>query len=375
VNSSRGSISIVFSDGSWKENLMKHQSISLCSLSLVILLLGIHFTSQISSAAGSLTGNTICIDPGHGGSDPGAENADFNLLESEINLDVSFGLKTLLENDGATVVMTRTDDTSKDNSDRYTLCNSEQATILVSVHTNSVVDPSWDGSMALYFHPDEDDKILAQSIYDVMYPYLKETAPDSDNFISYSLDWFASGVLMRSEMPATMVEPLFMSNPAEAELLLIRIYDSPVSGSINDACDDFSCRRGQIAQALYMGILSYFEGTEPTPTPDPVGSIHVAAIEMWYQQKGPNYFISTQVTILDKNGDPVSAVEVSISTTKPEGSTIYNSGITKDDGTIIFKLVSNQSGIYESTVTNLIKEGWVYEEADNIETTEQITVP
>ena len=42
--------------------------------------------------------------------------------------------------------MTRTDDSSKSNNDRYTFCNNEQATILVSVHTNSSSDSTFNGS-------------------------------------------------------------------------------------------------------------------------------------------------------------------------------------------------------------------------------------
>jgi len=41
--------------------------------------------------------------------------------------------------------MTRTDDSSKSNNDRYTFCNEQKATILVSVHTNSTSDPIMDG--------------------------------------------------------------------------------------------------------------------------------------------------------------------------------------------------------------------------------------
>ncbi len=114
------------------------------------------FTSSISATSGDLIGKKICIDPGHGGSDPGAINNEFGLFESTINLDVSYGLKWLLENEGAEVVLTRTDDSYKDNNDRYTFCNSEAATILISIHTNSVVDPSG-VPMALYF-PDDDDR-------------------------------------------------------------------------------------------------------------------------------------------------------------------------------------------------------------------------
>ena len=151
------------------------------------ILISTLFTQSISADNGKLAGKKICIDPGHGGSDPGAMNEEFELSESMINLDVSYGLKFLLESSGAEVVLTRTNDTYKDNSDRYTFCNNEEATILLSIHTNSVVDPTWDGSMALYFHPDDDDQVLARSIYNVMYPILKDFAPAQITF--YPLIW------------------------------------------------------------------------------------------------------------------------------------------------------------------------------------------
>jgi len=204
---------------------------------------------------GPISGKKICLDPGHGGSDPGAvyDDGTIHLEEADINLDVAYGLKSLLEGDGATVVMTRTDDSYKSNNDRYTFCNDEAATILVSVHTNSTTDSGMDGSLALYFH--RDDQALAQAIYDVMFPYLAARAPSGVTFTGFGLDRFASGVLLKSDMPAAMMEPLFMSGPAEAELLV-----TPISGCVD-------CRRAQIAQAIYEGILNYFGAGEVNDPP------------------------------------------------------------------------------------------------------------
>jgi N-acetylmuramoyl-L-alanine amidase len=229
---------------------MRKSVITATILTLLILLI----TVPAHTESASLSGQKICLDPGHGGSDPGAvyDDGTIYLEEADINLDVAYGLKALLEGDGSEVVMTRTDDSYKSNNDRYTFCNNEQATILVSVHTNSSTDSSTDGSLALYFH--KDDKVLAQAIYDVMYPYLRDTAPDPDNFTSFGLDRYASGVLLKSDMPSAMMEPLFMSNPAEAEFLVTPIYtDNGVTQNLD--CND--CRRAQIAQAIYDGIVNY----------------------------------------------------------------------------------------------------------------------
>lgn len=242
---------------------MKTRRIYFGILLIIAIAIATCIPAETIAAQGRLNGIKVCLDPGHGGvADPGAVNDDYNLHESDINLDVAFGLRTMLEATGAQVVMTRIDDSYLENYDRYTFCNKQTATILVSLHTNSVIYEDWDGAMALYFRPHEDDKRLAGAIYEVMYPFLQETAPDPAAFRSFGLDWFASGVLLRSDMPAAMMEPLFMSNPDEAALLQVPIYQDAFVEIINPDCQDFGCRRGQITQAIFNGILNYFTGPQ-----------------------------------------------------------------------------------------------------------------
>ena len=239
---------------------MRKASMAGTILALLILLTAI----PVRSATTPLSGQKICLDPGHRGSALGALNEAEDLKEKDINLDVAYGLKALGVADGAEVVMTRTDDSSKSNNDRYTFCNEAQATILVSVHTSSVSESTVDGSLALYFH--KDDKVLAQAIYDKMYPVLGATAPEGVDFTDLGLDRFASGVLLKSDMPAAIMEPLFMSNSAEAELLTITMHvvdyegvmvlDADGNPTPNPNCN--CCRRAQIASAIYAGILNYF---------------------------------------------------------------------------------------------------------------------
>ena len=331
---------------------------------LVILLIAVPAHTQGSP----LSDYKICLDPGHGGSDPGAVNEEYNLEEKEINLDVAYGLKALLEADNAVVVMAREDnDTYLSNNDRYTFCNNEQATILVSVHTNSVDDSSWDGSLGLY--APMDDPALARAIYDVMYPYLRDRAPDPDNFTGFGLDRFASGVLFKSDMPAAMMEPLFMSNPAEAALLV-----TPISEG-----DD--CRRAQIAQAIHKGIVSYFAGLEPPPPPEPGGVMHVAGIDMDLAsvQRGPNlwtYAIAT-VTIVDEGGLPVEGATVSGHWSGATSDS--DTGVTGADGKVSLESdeVKNAPGgtTFTFTVDNVVLSGWTYDSSANTETTDSITVP
>ena len=335
---------------------MNRRSVARTSLGLVALMLAVLVVSR-SGAQGPLSRVKVCLDPGHGGLDPGAVNVAYNLFESEINLDVSFALMGLLEGDGATVVMTRIDDSYLDNSDRYTFCDAEQATILVSVHTNSVANNTSDGSMGLYVH--EDDKALAGAIHETMYPMLRDALPEDkrDDFVDFGLVRFNSGVMLKSDMPAAMMEPLFMSNEYEAGLLVDKIAEGD--------CPDLGCRRGQIATALYQGIRHYF---------NTLGNLHVDSVEMWAANRGPSTFVFTQVTIYDQRDNPLSGAVVSLETTQPKGPVVSQTGMTGADGTVTFQLRAKAGGDYGSTVTNVSMSGWNYTAGANVETGETLYV-
>jgi len=87
-------------------------------------------------------GHIICIDPGHGGSDPGAIYQ--GLQEKNVALDVATRLQILLQGVGYSVVMTRTSDSTLDNSQRATICNNAHAEALLSIHLNTSMNHSVD---------------------------------------------------------------------------------------------------------------------------------------------------------------------------------------------------------------------------------------
>ncbi len=208
-------------------------------------------------AAGPLAGQIICLDPGHGGLDPGAYNATHDLRESEINLDVAHALSGLLNGAGATVLMTRTGNQAKTESDRAAFCNQAAADLLVSIHTNSVADANPNGTLVYYYKTT--DTALAQALHDELLASLQPTAAAPASFTDFGVRRFRAGVLRRSAMAAALVEPAFLSAPAEAKLLATPIFTAVGSGIPAAGCPAFNCRRGQITQALYRGILAYFE--------------------------------------------------------------------------------------------------------------------
>ncbi|MDO8545983.1 MAG: N-acetylmuramoyl-L-alanine amidase [Nitrospirales bacterium] len=80
---------------------------------------------------------TIVLDPGHGGKDPGAIGRD-GLTEKEVVLDVALRLRDLLrERLGKRVIMTRDKDEFIELDDRAKFANGYKADLFVSIHINS----------------------------------------------------------------------------------------------------------------------------------------------------------------------------------------------------------------------------------------------
>lgn len=339
---------------------MKKRTTTVAASLLAALLVAAFTALPVSTATGPLDGIKVCIDPGHGGADPGAVNEAYNLYESHINLDVSFALRDLLQASGAEVAMTRTEDVFMENRPRYTFCNEQQATILVSVHTNSSTSPDSDGPAALYFHAD--DLVLAESIYQVMLDQLGATAPPEVTWTPFGLIKYASGVLLKSDMPAALAEPLFMSHPYEAALLVQSIYGMP-------GCEDLSCRRGQIARSIHDGVVTYFG------TPEPGRAMHIASIGMSYSVKGPNYLVQTSVQVVDDLGAPVPDATVAVKTLQPDGTEAIWAAVTGSNGVATGSVRSRHAGTYVSTVTGVSRTGWEYDWASNEETSETLVVP
>jgi N-acetylmuramoyl-L-alanine amidase len=181
----------------------------------------------------------VVLDAGHGGTDSGAVNNKYNLTEKEQTLNVANRTKALLVHDGYSVCMTRTlNSETPSNNDRYTYANTTGARILVSIHMNAASNSTTDYTTTL-FGKWRKDKELANTVFGSL-----STLPAADGTgkvatrTPYS---FASGVLLKSTMPATIAETVFITNDKEAQLL----------------SDGTGARQQQIAEALKTGIEDY----------------------------------------------------------------------------------------------------------------------
>lgn len=94
---------------------------------------------------------TIVLDPGHGGRDPGAVSKGNKILEKDLNLNVAFKLKALLEKElNVRVLLTRSEDKFVSLEERTKFANASKADLFVSIHTNASKDRSSHGTEMYY---------------------------------------------------------------------------------------------------------------------------------------------------------------------------------------------------------------------------------
>jgi N-acetylmuramoyl-L-alanine amidase len=178
-----------------------------------------------------------CLDPGHGGTDPGATAG--TLVEKELNLDIAGRVRSLLDPTVYNVTLTRSDnDTTLGNSARAEICNASAAQLVLSIHLNASTDATVDYAWFFYGKPQKDKAFAATMDSNYRILDANGTAPLRHNAITN----FANGTLLKSKAPAALAEGLFMSNTQERALL---------------AATDTSSRRQEIAVQLVAGIRAF----------------------------------------------------------------------------------------------------------------------
>ncbi len=202
-----------------------------------------------STAQAALTGTgLIVIDPGHGGSDPGAYNKTLKLSEASVTLDICRRLAQILKAQGWNVVMTRNEDVdvsywgSPDREElgaRVKVANESKADLFVSVHCNASVSPSSNGTSLHYYK--KADYELASSLQQAL---LSSTGRSNRGLRADRLY-----VLAHSQMPAVLVETAFLTNPTEGALLGDPAYRQKIAEGLAQGLRQYASRQPQFGTA------------------------------------------------------------------------------------------------------------------------------
>lgn len=168
--------------------------------------------------------------------------------EAQTNLKIALKLQTLLEQSGSTVILTRSDENAiydidsntlrekkiSDIHNRVKIGNEASADIFVSIHLNKIPQPQYDGWQTFYKPNNEKSIKLAKSIQ----ANLNDAIQRENKRIAMKLDTVY--IMKHVEIPISIVECGFLSNPDEEKMLLTDEYQD------------------KLAWGIYNGIIDYF---------------------------------------------------------------------------------------------------------------------
>ena len=188
----------------------------------------------------SLAGRTIVLDPGHGGIDAGGVGYTMkSVTDADIGYTVALKLKTLLENAGANVILTRGDLAKTERvrvAERMEINNGVEPDIFISIHGNSsegvtkatgAETYTYNGKIYSQQYLSEN---LAQKICDGIGGSTgRKSVVKKANFY----------VLRLNNHPSVLVETGYLNNLEDEKLLATDMY------------------RQMLAEGIYQGIVNY----------------------------------------------------------------------------------------------------------------------
>lgn len=241
--------------------------------------LGLPAPRRIDPALFQLAVRRIVVDPGHGGTDPGAR-APFGLSEKDVTLDVGRRLAALLRDRSFEVTMTRDKDETLSLEQRVRFANAQSGDLLISIHVNSIPVPERRGVETYYLGPtndprttvlartensdsgysladfrsllegvyagvqQEESRRLAEALQAGLYRSLHAANPALEDRGVKTAPFV---VLVGTRMPGILAEVSCISNAEEARLLKTPEY------------------RQRIAEALFNGVRAYTEARNRPP--------------------------------------------------------------------------------------------------------------
>lgn len=319
---------------------------------------------DVSGQSKSLGLNTVVIDPGHGGKDPGALGQSSSTHEKHVVLSVSklLGEKIKEAYPDVKVIYTRSTDKFIGLHDRAMVARNNNANLFISIHCNSSSSKSAYGSSVHilgqrsdrksnttdYFERNmsvaqrENEVIVMEEGYETKYTHFDPNTPEA--YIGYTLQWkahYESSLLFAAEVvDKLMVKPLTPRKIAidqdifqvlvEANMPAVLVELAFISN--NNEYKYLSSKDGQeaIAERMFQAFKSYktqydmslnITPTEPAPT---VTDIPEPQVQAQPQEVNYPYFsiqVMSGVKVID-SADPVFK-GLSVEKYRPSGSNTY----------------------------------------------------
>lgn len=177
----------------------------------------------------------------------GAQSSN-GTTEAETNLNITLKVQNLLEQSGCKVILTRSDENAiydidsktlkqkkiSDIRNRVKIGNESSADIFVSIHLNKIPQQQYYGWQCFYKDGNEQSNKLAKKVQE----NLNQSIQKENNRVAMKIDNIY--IIKHVEIPTTIVECGFLSNPEEEKQLLDDNYQN------------------RLAWGIYNGIIHYF---------------------------------------------------------------------------------------------------------------------
>lgn len=220
------------------------------TLLMIIFLLLVLSLQVISAQELPLIDTIIMIDPGHGGRDSGTMY--HNILEKDINLEISKVLETKLSELGAIVYLTRTQDidlssiydSGKKRGDLYRrllYIKKKKSDLYLSIHINWYQNSANKGAEVLYNSINPKNELLATAIMDEFKVSLnsKREIKTTDLYM-----------YRNTTTPGVLIECGYLSNPEERNLLQNQEYQEKIATSISKGVITYLKKHHQLKNIL-----------------------------------------------------------------------------------------------------------------------------
>jgi N-acetylmuramoyl-L-alanine amidase len=184
-----------------------------------------------------LFSGTIVVDAAHGGRDKGYVcPVASGLMEADLNLAVAQELAQILP--AREVLLTRSGDEEVSNSDRAYLANSSAAKMVISIHHAHYRTQGAEGTASFYFsrlgYQSHRGRMAAAYVQKGVSRVL-ETLDIGEFGRSYD-------ILRETNIPAVVLEPLYLTNPRELEIASDPYYPVTVAEAIAGALELYAGR-------------------------------------------------------------------------------------------------------------------------------------
>lgn len=185
--------------------------------------------------ADSLAGTTVFLDAGHGNHDSGAVGpmGKYGPMEKDINLNITLYAKKYLEDLGANVVLSRSDDTFYSLSERVSMIRNLRPDISVSIHGNSldyVSNYAKTRGFLTYYSYTLGEDIIDQINASVSSSLGFEKKPSREKSLSLT---------RLTTCPALLLETSFLSNPSDYEYLISADNQKAFGDAIGKAIEEY----------------------------------------------------------------------------------------------------------------------------------------